>query len=321
MVESKKIEVADFRRGLSKGVREAIEAHLAIEAEDAKQSGNLGFMARAMVHATVPYKDPKTDAFYRRNGNFTLRIVAGYEGGIPFGIYPRLLLSWVTKEAVRTQSRKIQLGNSLRVFMSEIIGIRSSSGGRRGAATRAVEQMKRLFGSLITASGKRGDKEFILRNVMIAHELFLEEPGNTEDSFWTPQQEHEAGTWQSHVLLTEKFFEECVTCPVPFDLRAYMGLRSSPLAMDTYLWLTYRLSYLQRATHPIPWEPLMMQFGANYTGIDGQAVRDFKKGFLKALALVKTVYPKANVTANEHGVILSPSPPHIPPNQFQKSLW
>ena len=319
MVESKKIEVADFRRGLSKGVREAIEAHLAIEAEDAKQSGNLGFLARAMVQATMPYKDPKTDAFYSRNGNFTLRIVAGYEGGIPFGIYPRLLLSWVTTEAVRTQSPKIQLGNSLRVFLSEIIGIRSSSGGRRGAATRVLEQMKRLFGSLITASGKRDGREFLLKNVLLANELSLEK--DNEDSFWTPQQEHEAGTWQSHVVLTDKFFEECVTCPVPLDLRAYKGLRSSPLAMDIYTWTTYRMSYLQRATHPIPWEPLMMQFGANFTGIDGQAVRDFRKAFLKALTLVKTVYPGANVTASEHGVTLSPSHPHILPNQLQKTLW
>ena len=37
-------------------VREVIEAHLAIEAEDAKSAGALGFMTRALVIATMPYK-------------------------------------------------------------------------------------------------------------------------------------------------------------------------------------------------------------------------------------------------------------------------
>ncbi len=40
----------------------------------------------------MPPKDPKTGAFVCADGDFKLRIVAGYEGGIPYGIYPRLLI-------------------------------------------------------------------------------------------------------------------------------------------------------------------------------------------------------------------------------------
>lgn len=69
-------------------ILEVIETHLAIEAEDAKSAGALGYMARALVNATLPYKDPKADVYKRENGEFHLRIVAGYEGGIPYGIYP-----------------------------------------------------------------------------------------------------------------------------------------------------------------------------------------------------------------------------------------
>src|SRR5690606_10087293 len=94
-------------------VREVIEAHLAIEAEDAKSAGALGFMTRALVIATMPYKDPKVDSFVRQNGKFRLRILAGYEGGIPYGVYPRLLMSWVATEAVRTKSPVLELGDSL----------------------------------------------------------------------------------------------------------------------------------------------------------------------------------------------------------------
>jgi hypothetical protein len=61
---------------------------------------------------------------------------------------------------------------------------------------------------------------------------------------------------------------------VPIDLRAYKALRGSPLAMDIYTWLTYRMSYTTRRTRPIRWEALMGQFGSRFTG-EG-AVRDFK---------------------------------------------
>jgi hypothetical protein len=75
----------DYRSGkpVPAWVKELIETQLAIEAEDAKSAGAIGFMSRALVLATMPYKDPKTDVYTRRNGDFTLRIVAGYEGEVP----------------------------------------------------------------------------------------------------------------------------------------------------------------------------------------------------------------------------------------------
>jgi hypothetical protein len=136
----------DYRRGdVPTWVRDLIETHLAIEAEDAKSAGSIGFMARALVIATMPYKDPKSAVFMRQNGDFRLRILAGYEGGIPYGIYPRLLMSWVATEAVRKQSPVIELGDSLRLFLREVLELRSSGGGQRGSGARVTEQMKRLF--------------------------------------------------------------------------------------------------------------------------------------------------------------------------------
>jgi hypothetical protein len=154
---------------------ELIKTHLAIENEDAQHAGELGFMARALILATMPYKDPKAESFVRVNGDFRLRIVAGYEGGIPFGIYPRLLMSCVATEAVRKESPIIELGDSLRGFLRDILDLRSTGGGKRGSATRVTEQMKRLFGSLITAkySGSQEQRGFLLKNVMIAEDLRL----------------------------------------------------------------------------------------------------------------------------------------------------
>lgn len=312
----------DYRKPGStpKWVREVIEAHLAIEKEDARSAGSLGFMSRALVLATMPYKDPKADVFYRVNGDFKLRIVAGYEGGVPYGIYPRLLVSWVTTEAVRLGSPELELGESLTAFLRDVLELRAT-GGVHGTITRVSEQMKRLFGSLLTAqySGTQAQRGFMLKNVLLAEELELHEK-EFEDELWTPQKPDEAGQWKSKVRLSNSFYTECVEHPVPIDLRAYKGLRGSPLAMDVYTWLTYRMSYTERRSRPIRFEALQAQFGAGYAN-DDQGRRDFKKGLLKALKAVQTVYPQANVEVTEHGLVLLPSRPHVLPVSHQAKLF
>jgi hypothetical protein len=334
----------DYKRSKTPAwIREVIEAHLAIEAEDAKSAGALGFMTRALVIATMPYKDPKTDIFSRKNGDISLRIIAGY-GGIPYGIYPRLLMAWITTEAVRTKSRKIELGDSLSYFLREVLEI-NRGGGPRGSSTRVAEQMKRLFGSMVnvTSTSESTGRRFRLKNVTIADDVdfdegnfSLEKPqagagligldgqplksaselpaGEQETLLWTPQESETAGAWQSYVKLNQNFYDECIDRPVPIDLRAYRALRRAPLAMDIYTWLTYRMSYINSRSRPIPWEALMGQFGSNYSGPRG--VLDFKKGFLKALRFVQITYPNARVEVTDKGLVLLPSPTHIPRQTF-----
>lgn len=317
----------DFRskQPLPGWVREVIDESLAIENESARSAGTLGFMSRALVLATMPYRDPKADVFQRQNGDFKLRILAGYEGGVPYGVYPRLLMSWVTTEAVRTQSAELNLGPSLAGFLRDVMEIRTG-GGVRGSATRVSEQMKRLFGSVITAqyTGQLQNRGFMLRNVMIAEAADITEqdldaldhavegePGGAGDELWTPQTPAEAGAWQSKLKLTNSFFQECISNPVPIDLRAYKALRGSAMAMDVYTWLTFRMSYLSQKTRPIPWERLQMQFGTSLP-TDEQGKRDFKKAFIKNLKIVLTVYPQARLDATDRGLVLQPSRPHIP---------
>ena len=66
----------------------------------------------------------------------------------------------------------------------------------------------------------------------------------------------------------------------------------------------------------------MMQFGSGYntTNID-QAVRDFRKAFLKALKTVLVVYPQVKVEINENGLVLLPSRSHVLPNRPQTELF
>lgn len=310
-------------------VREAMETRLAIEEQDARQAGALGFMYRALVNTSMPYKDPKSRIFERKNGSLHLTIIAGYEGGIPYGVHPRLLMSWVSTEVVRTKSPELELGDSLTTFLHNVAEL-NHGGGKRGSSTRFVEQMKRLFGSTITAvdAGKPGNRGFRIRNLSVVQEADVSEhdltrigiaagdekspddeyPIDTANRLWTPQ-ENNAGGWKSRVLLSEYFFKEILQSPVPIDLRAYRALRGSPLAMDVYTWLTYRNSYLQHQSRRIHWEDLMLQFGSDFKG--DRAVIEFRKAFKQALRAVQTVYD-VKVDADRAGVVLIPSGPHVP---------
>lgn len=294
------IAVYDYRTGeLPQRVRELIETHLAIEAEDAKSAGTLGFMTRSLAIATLPHRRIDDFRFVRKNGDFTLTMMTAHPEGLPFGTIPRLLLTWVCTEIAQKKERVLHLGDNLAAYLQEL-GL-NNSGGKRGDITRLKHAMTTLFSSVISCHYD-GRDNFSLNNVMLADDL---------NCWWTPQTENEAGKWQSTVKLSEKFFNECVEHKLPFDMRAIKPLRSSPLALDIYMWLTHRMSYLSRRT-VIPWVALAGQFGASYASNE-QGLRDFKRAFLRELKHVLIVYPAARCSESKNGLVLYPSPTHIAP--------
>ena len=125
---------------------------------------DLGFMARTMALCSLPRSNPRDRLRYvRRNGPYTLVMNAGGLYRLPFGHLPRLLMAWISTEAVRTQSRVLVLGDSLSDFMREL-GIYSSDGK---AYTRLRNQMDRLFHASVELSyeDKHG-KQFIASRVV-----------------------------------------------------------------------------------------------------------------------------------------------------------
>jgi hypothetical protein len=90
-------------------------------------------------------------------------------------------------------------------------------------------------------------------------------------------------------------------------MRALKALRRSPLALDLYCWLTYRMSYLRKET-TVPWCGLQAQFGADYS-----RERDFKNKFSESLRKVLTVYPAAHAAPVQSGLLIQPSRTHIRP--------
>ena len=134
----------------SKNLDSLISDALAIEAESARDAGALGFMARAMVQATLPHKKVDGVEFERKNGAFSLSLLAPARIGLPYGSIPRLLLAWTTTEAVKTKSRELELGDSMSSFMAEL-GL-TATGGKTGSITRLKNQTRRLFTATVAAS-------------------------------------------------------------------------------------------------------------------------------------------------------------------------
>jgi hypothetical protein len=265
-----------------------IDAGLRCQDEPA-QGLDVGYAARMAVLATLPHSARPGKEFTRRNGHYRMTIWS--DEGLPYGTVPRLLLAWCTTEAVRTQSPQLYLGNNLSQFM-ERLGL-VPTGGRWGTVPRLKEQARRLFASRISCTYDDG-QSWRIRSVQVVDDADL----------WWSQAPGQDTLWESQLLLNQRFFQELVDRPVPIDLRALEALRRSALALDIYLWLTYRMSYLKGKTL-VPWAELEAQFGAGYTRPD-----NFRAHFTKQLKAVAAVFP-VRASPSTRGLELLPSPPHV----------
>ena len=278
---------------MKKNIDKLVNEILLLEQEEAYQAGAIGYMSRALTLATMPHRRIESNEFKRQNGVFKLTMLADSDVGLPYGNIPRLLMLWITTEAVRTKERQLILGKTLSEFMFALDMI--PSGGRWGSITRLKEQMKRLFSSSISCSYSDG-KNWSVKNII---------PVEEADLWWDPKNPQQATIWESRLLLGNKFFEEIIENPIPIDTRALKLIRQSPMAIDIYCWLTYRMSYLNKTTS-IPWSALQFQFGSNY-----KDVRQFKRKFIKQLKKVTLIYPEANIKEENGSLVLSPGKPHI----------
>ncbi len=281
------------RYGKSVLVNEIAKEVFAAEIEEAKKAGTLGYMARVLAQVTLPHSKPNGNEYIKKNGYLTLSILSPSHIGLPYGGIPRVVLSWLTTEAVRTKSREIVLGNNLSSFMAQVGLV--PTGGRWGTIPRLQSQLRRLFVSEIICSY---DTEFasLGSSLGVASEYQL---------WWDTKAPGQRSLFQSSVTLGEGFYKEIIDRPIPVNMEALKFLKRSPLALDLYVWLTYRMSYLRKPT-TIPWEALNSQFGSDYTRI-----RRFKTKVSGAMGKVVGIYPDAKFEIDSGGLRLSPSRPHI----------
>ena len=268
-----------------------------IAARDAP--ADIGFMARLLALCSLPRSNPGSQLRYiRRNGPYTLAMTAGVNRKLPYGNLPRLLLAWITTEAVQTQSRVVVLGASLSEFMRKV-GIYSTSGN---VHTRLRNQMQRLFHSHVELiyEDDRGER-FV--NSAIA---------DRGEFWWDTKHPDQSSLWESKIELGEKFFQEIIAHPIPLDMNILRSLKRSPLGLDLYIWLTYRTFALQRPLW-LAWPQLYRQFGVNPTKADDtNTVNSFRTKCLRELKKIKQAWPDLNCRAAPGVLILEPSAPVIP---------
>jgi hypothetical protein len=274
----------------------------------------VGFMARMLTLCSLPRTDPGNQGQYKRvNGPYRLYMQAGPESKLPFGSLPRLLLAWICTEAVRTQSRDLELGQSLQAFMQEL-GIYSTSGGKRGDRTRLRNQIERLFRAQIHM--------FYQVPGHTNHTKEMSSPISDHREFWWDYNAPEQDTlWQSKVRLGEPFFNEIIAHPVPIDMRILKKMKRSSLGLDLYMWLTYKtfsLAAKGKGPQRLSWMALYQQFGSRNGVVDEhEAMRNFRKEAIRELKKLKLCWPAFSYSTPEGCLEIRPCMPSIKPKPKQ----
>ena len=268
---------------------------------------DLGFMARLMTLCSLPRTNPGNRHQYKRqNGPYRLILSRTGEYKLPFGTLPRLLMAWLSTEAVRTQSREISLGDSLSEFM-RTLGIYSSDGK---AYTRLRNQMDRLFHSSVELTYEHQHGEQFVTSLIVDRGEF----------WWDPKRPDDRSLWDSKIELGEKFFNEIIRRPVPLNMNTLKALKRSPLGLDFYLWAVYRTFSLK---HPmrLSWPSLYRQFGADPDKAnDNRTVDAFRTDSLRELKKIKLAWPDLHYATAKGVLILYPSKPAIAPTTGPQRL-
>lgn len=287
--------------GIDRAVVEAAAAYLADE------DAGFGFAYSGWAQCALPHKRLADDAPWgivservklmvepgRRqvlapDGSQSFEFV-----GVPFGSHARLILLYLQTEALRTNSREIELGSSMRGWLARV-GI--PAGGTTGRSVR--DQAERISRCKLTFDiATKGRGSGLVQQTILDKALFIE----ADDGAVQGRLSLETAK------LSEGFFEQLKKHPVPLEEAAIRALSNNAPALDVYLWLAYRLHVLT-SSRLVPWAALKTQFGAGFSKL-----YHFKNKFPGTLALATAVYPGAEVEVRDEGVLLKPSRPPVAP--------
>ena len=260
------------------------------------------FLARQLVQTTLPHADPgNVPVWSRSNGSLTLTIQQGYDDdgqpyGHPYGTIPRLLMYWMTTEALRTKSTRLELGDSLAGFMDEL-GLDSSRGGIRSDAYRLKEQMIRLFEARVSFTTR------IERDGITGQERDRMQIAEKTLLWWDQKNPKQRALWGSYVQLDPRFHAAITANTVPVDLRALRAIKRSPLALDLYSLLTYQAFRAGKGGQSrfVTWKQLQVALGTGYTDS-----ADLRRAVKAALLKISTVYPHLSIGEREGGIEVLP---------------
>jgi hypothetical protein len=268
------------------------------------EEGKIGISYSGFCLTGLPHKALPDDQVWEKRGHrVTLQVAPGQlpgKGrkttyiGVPYGARARMILLYLQTQAIRTNSREVELGRSMRDWLGRM-GL--SWGGNTGKALR--EQVTRIAACSLRFSWEGDEADGWVRGGFVKAGLRFHDRPRADT--------RQGSLWEDHVVLDETFYEALRQHPVPLREAAIRELADRSLSLDIYIWLAYRLHSLERST-PVRWAALSDQFGGTYT-----RRRDFVRDFRKALAPAVTAYPEARVEVEDEGLLLHPSHPPIAP--------
>jgi hypothetical protein len=273
-------------------------------------AAKLTYLSPIIAQTSLPHTEPDSNLpfFKCENGNVATTIVRGtlrnpyterFElQGYPYGAKPRLMLMYLCTLVTLTRKKEVYLGDTLGEFQKRL-GIRGSTGGQYGSIRPTKEQLMRLAASHLQLYCSDG-----IRHSMIAPGRMIK-----RFDFWLPDGIHEVSRWDGMVTIGDEVFECLINGNMPLRTEAIAMLQNSPLKLDIYSWLAFRLWRIRKSPmKPLPWVVLQNQFSQGYI-----RPRDFKRAFKEALAVVLKAYPEAKVEFDGNDeLVLHRSKPPIP---------
>ncbi len=254
---------------------------------------DMAFSHALLCQVGLPRKKVEEREFLRRCGKAWVYLQAGnldlgrgpVPQPVPYGVQPRLALSWISTYAARHKTREIPIGRSPTDFL-RLMGVAADSGKR-------YERLKMQMQALAACRLQLG-----FNGCTYSGEVVRQCDAWGRGAKWTGQ-----------LTLSKDYYDEIVAHGVPLDNRALQALQGSALALDLYSWLAYRLHRISGRPLQLKWGHLKQQFGQEYQGKN--STKDFRNEFIDKLTSVLAVYRQADVTVEEGGLRLSASPPPI----------
>ncbi len=280
------------RQAVTARERQAVETAFKVLSDDAEQ---LGFTYSGFALTSLPHRTSKETIWRREGHNLTLLLESGRDRtgnhiGIPYGSYARFILLFLQTEAVKTRSREIELGRSMRVWLGSM-GL--SIGGVTYQAVK--EQAKRISTCRLTFFGSNGRLDVRSNGGFVQTEISMS--GLVDGD--------QPSLWQDRVILDEQFYRALCEHPVPISEASLRAIGPRSMVLDIYIWLAYRLHALRDNTL-VSWPAITAQFGAGFS-----RSRRFKEHFLECLEIALAAYPDARVSIDPKGVVLHPSRPPV----------
>ena len=261
----------------------------------------IGYIYSGWCQTALPHKRPADDSQPWRHDTDRITLVIhpairAFPGekteylGVPYGAIARLILIYLQSEALRTSSRDVELGGSLRAFLRRL---EIPVGGKTARLLR--EQAARISRCTMSFQGQFQGKSLLVNQTIVDRAILME----------SEQDNLQGSLFMEYARLSEGFFNQLRQHAVPLDEAAIRHIRNSSMALDVYCWLAYRLQSL-KADRSVSWTALATQFGGGF-----KQRKHFKSAFTESLRLALAVYAQAKVEETPTGLLLKPSPPPV----------